>query len=390
MDIDFDSHLRHALAARVAGFVATLRANGFKVGIDEDIGALAAASRLGMLDRDALRAGWRALLCGRGDEWRRFDDLFDSYWLPPNMKALVKSATSSGTGRATITAEDAPQSGRADAVFQTGEDDFGGDFGDTTREGASRSESVEQADFINLHNADQVRELEALVRDFTRRMRRLKLRRERVQAAGRRLDLRRTVRASLTYGGNPFHCMYRVPRRVRPRLVLLLDVSRSMSMYSFFYLRFARALAGVLSDMHCFIYHTHLTPVSEALSDPDPWRAQERLQLLSAGWAGGTRIGECLSEFNRNHAARLVHSRTVVLIASDGFDAGELGAVDAEMAKIARRARRVVWLNPLKSQPGYEPTARGMREAMPHVDLFASGHNLQELRALVPVLERMF
>jgi uncharacterized protein with von Willebrand factor type A (vWA) domain len=88
---------------------------------------------------------------------------------------------------------------------------------------------------------------------------------------------------------------------VRPRLVLLLDVSRSMSQYSFFYLRLARAFCAELADVHCFIFHTRITDVGEALRDPDPWRSQERLHLLAAGWAGGTRIGECLQDFNRRH-----------------------------------------------------------------------------------------
>ena len=111
---------------------------------------------------------------------------------------------------------------------------------------------------------------------------------------GTRIDLRRTLRASIATGGSPQKLRFRAARRVRPRFVLLLDVSRSMSLTSFFYLRVARALSLELGDVHVFLYHTHLTPVSEALRDPDPWRAQERLQLLSAGWAGGTRIGECL------------------------------------------------------------------------------------------------
>ena len=111
-------------------------------------------------------------------------------------------------------------------------------------------------------------------------------------------------------------------RRVQPRLVLLLDVSRSMAAYSFFYLRLARALAGELADVHSFIFHTRITAVSEALRDPDPWRAQERLHLLAQGWGGGTRIGESLAQFNREQAPRLVHSRTAVLVLSDGYDTG--------------------------------------------------------------------
>jgi uncharacterized protein with von Willebrand factor type A (vWA) domain len=146
-------------------------------------------------------------------------------------------------------------------------------------------------------------------------------------------------------------------RRIRPRLVLLLDVSSSMSLYSFFWLRLARALCAELADVHAYVFHTRLTPVSDALRDPDPWRAQVRLHLLSEGWGGGTRIGESLQQFNRDHAPRLVHARTAVILVSDGFDAGEPALLADALAALRRRARRVVWLNPLLDQPGYRPKA---------------------------------
>ena len=168
---------------------------------------------------------------------------------------------------------------------------------------------------------------------------------------------------------------------MRPRLVLLLDVSRSMSQYSFFYLRLARALCAELADVHCFIFHTRITGIGEALRDPDPWRSQERLHLLAAGWAGGTRIGECLQDFNRRARAatrafahggdrrqrRLRHRRT-------GAPAGALGA-------LRRRARRIVWLNPLLAGPDFSPESRGMQAALPHLDLLCTGSRSCEHRA---------
>lgn len=380
--------LEHALKARIAGFVSMLRANGFQIGVEEGLDALDTAARLGVLERDALRAGWRSLLCARADEWRRFDTLFDCYWLPPNSKAWVENS-SSGAGRGAPKRSDNSQSGFAHSVFEMGEEGTAHAEGETARDGASRAALTEEVSFANLHNSAQVRELEILVRNFARHLRRLKLRREHAQAAVQRIDLRRTMRTSLAYGGTPLRMAFQGPRRERPRLVLLLDASRSMSLYSFFYLRLARALTGAVADTHSFIFHTRLTPISEALDDPDPWRAQERLRLLSAGWAGGTLIGESLRNFNRNHAARVLHSRTVVIIASDGFDAGEPGMLGDALGKIAGRARRIIWLNPLKGRGGYEPTARGMQEALPHIDLFESGHDVQSLRRLLPLLQEV-
>ena len=141
------------------------------------------------------------------------------------------------------------------------------------------------------------------MRRFARRLKHLQLRREARFHHGRRLDLQGTIRqqrrpAAARRCGSPGRNAAACARAC----VLLLDVSRSMSLYSFFYLRLARALCAELADVHCFIFHTRITGVGEALRDPDPWRSQERLHLLAAGWAGGTRIGECLQDFNRDHA----------------------------------------------------------------------------------------
>jgi uncharacterized protein with von Willebrand factor type A (vWA) domain len=270
----------------------------------------------------------------------------------------------------------APGQGGADADADDG----------AARHGASREESLAATDFRDLHRPDQMREIETLMRRFARRLKHVRLRREARRHSGRRLDLPITIRRSIGSGGTPFRLAWKDRRRVRPRLVLLLDVSRSMSAYSFFYLRLARALAAALEDVHCFIFHTRITGVGEALRDPDPWRSQERLHLLSAGWGGGTRIGECLEEWNRRDGSRLVHSRTGVIIVSDGYDTGEPERLATELSALRRRARRIVWLNPLLGRPDFSPAARGMRAALPHLDLFASGANLAGIERMLPDL----
>ncbi|HEY0822184.1 MAG TPA: VWA domain-containing protein [Ramlibacter sp.] len=224
------------------------------------------------------------------------------------------------------------------------------------------------------------------MRRFARRLKSIRTRRLVRARHGSRLALPATIRRSVATGGVPFHLRWQAPRRVRPRLVLLLDVSRSMAPYSFFYLRLARALAGELADVHSFIFHTRITGVSEALRDPDPWRAQERLHLLAQGWGGGTRIGESLAQFNREHAPRLVHSRTAVLVLSDGYDTGEPAQLGQALAQLRRRARRIVWLNPLCGQPGYAPVSGGMQAALPHLDLLAPGASLAGIAAVLPDL----
>jgi uncharacterized protein with von Willebrand factor type A (vWA) domain len=142
----------------------------------------------------------------------------------------------------------------------------------------------------------------------------------------------------------------------------------------------------LLTDVHCFLYHTRLINVAEALRDPDAWRAQERLQLLSAGWAGGTRIGDCLSQFNERHASQLLHGRSAVIIVSDGYDTGAPQRLVGALVALRQRARRVIWLNPLASRPGYTPSSAGMQAALPYLDLFAPGSNLASIARVLPQL----
>jgi uncharacterized protein with von Willebrand factor type A (vWA) domain len=128
-----------------------------------------------------------------------------------------------------------------------------------------------------------------------------------------------------------------------------------------------------------FLFHTRLVRISDALQERDPQRAVDRMALLSEGVGGGTRIGDCIAQFNRQHARRALAGRCIVMIVSDGYDTGARGVLGAAMAALHRRCRRIVWLNPMLGWDGYAPVARGMAEALPHIDLFAPAHTLESL-----------
>ena len=162
-----------------------------------------------------------------------------------------------------------------------------------------------------------------------------------------------------------------------------------MELYTGFFVRFLHAISLSFRQSEAFLFHTRLAHVSSALRERDPTRALDRLALMAQGIGGGTKIGESLATFNRWHARRVIHSRTCVMILSDGYDTGEPALLDAAMRAIRRRCRRIVWLNPLVGWEGYEPSARGMQAALPHVDLFASAHNIDSLAALEPYLARI-
>ena len=361
---------------RLAGFPGFLRANGFAVGGGDGVEVLRTAERVGVLDPKVLRWSLKALLCGRVEEWLRFDKLFDAWFLPAN-KWQRPEKRDSDKG---FLSGHQPQGPASDRAPTEDSEDI------RPRQTASRQEVLSSADFRELTEREHALDIEALMRQFARQLKHIRLRREARARHGRRLDLPGTIRRSVASGGTPFHLEWKDRRRVRPRLVLLIDVSRSMVLYSFFYLRLARALSAELSDVYSFIFHTKVTAVSQALHDSDPWRAQERLHMIAQGWAGGTRIGESLAQFNREHAARIVNSRTAVIVMSDGYDTGEPEALSGALSQLRRRARRVVWLNPLSNQPGYAPISQGMQAALPHLDLLAPGSDLASIKAVLPKL----
>ncbi len=369
------------LVERIMEFLALLRRQGFEVGVREGLDALRIAERCTLLERERLRWGLRSLLCGNADEWKRFDQLFDAYWLPQSRKtsqvqpAAVPKQGGLGTGGAgsggDIAGADRAQTGDASDAAQEG-----------TRGGASWQESTAQTDFRLLNDPREVRAIENLAERLARRMRRRIQRRQRLARYGRRIHLRRTIRASLRYGGTPIDLVYQRRVRVLPRLVMLLDVSRSMNLYSYFFLRFARGMLGAFDDAHALIYHTRLIPVSEVLRERDADKVKEKLGVIALGWAGGTRIGESVQAFNQHYASRLLNSRSIVVIMSDGFDTGPATLLAEELRRVRRRARKIVWLNPLLGRAGYEPLAAGMQAALPLIDVFAPAHNLDTLAAL--------
>ncbi len=375
------SDVGSVLLTRIAGFTGFLHANGYGVSAADSVAVLDVASRTSILNQPVLRWNLQALLCNRFEEWQRFDALFDAYFLPPNKSVFVQSDAAADTQKVAVAGND---DGAHESVATENHAEV--DETDAAGHGASRGENLSSTDFSELNQADQARKVEALMRRLARRLKHLKLRREVRSKRGRRLDLQSTIRQSVASGGTPLRLAWKTRRRVRPRLVLLLDVSRSMNAYSFFYLRLARALCNELKDVHCFIFHTRITSVGEALRDPDPWRAEERLNVLAVGWGGGTRIGECLQDFNREQGSRLVHSRTGIIIISDGYDTGDTAVLADALGTLRRRARRIVWLNPLLNQPDFTPVAHGMRTAMPYLDLLAPGGDLAAIERVLPQL----
>ncbi|MGH6899091.1 MAG: vWA domain-containing protein [Geminicoccaceae bacterium] len=373
------------LTRRLVGFVRLLRDNGFMLGLREAEDALRAAAAAGLARPEPLRQALRALLCSCERDWRRFDELFDAWWLRRGMRRAVLGAGRAPKAAARPSASPiAARFGAPERVEHDGE--VAGAAAEGRAGGASAAESLAATDLRHIADPDELERLHALAERLAARMRHRLSRREKARRRGRRLDFRRVIHKSVQSGGTPIRLVFRRRRDKPVRLVAILDVSGSMSPYATFFVRFLKSILDRFREADAFVFHTRLVHIGPALGERNTERAILRLSLLAEGWSGGTRIGESLAAFNRRYAASVLNRRAIVVVVSDGYDTGPPEQLAEEMAALRRRARRIIWLNPMLGWQGYEPVARGMAAALPHVDLFAPAHNLKSLAALEPYL----
>jgi uncharacterized protein len=380
---------------RLAGFARTLRDNGFRVGLAETGDALSVLASPAARRATSLKPTLRALFCATHSDWQRFDEIFDAYWQGRHMRQRQVLSGTPGANHAParrLAEAHVPQQALRlpDHVERrTGGDEPSTADGRGRREGASRAEVLTATDLRHIVDPEDVAATHALAARLARVMRARLVRREQIRRRGRRLDLRRTIHRNVSHGGTLLELAWR-RRKIKPlRLVVLLDASGSMSLYTAFFVRFLHGVVDAFHEAEAFVFHTRLAHVSPSLRDRDVTRAVDKLSLMAHGIGGGTRIGESLATFNRWHARRVINSRTAVMIVSDGYDTGEPGELAEQMRRLRRRCRRIIWLNPLIGWRNYSPQARGMQAALPYVDLFAPAHNLQSLAALEPYLAKI-
>jgi len=382
------------IAHKLAAFLKTLRDNGFAVGLAEGRDAASLMASGYAAKPGLLRSAMKHLFSARKSDWEKFDGLFDAFWLGKRVRSrsmtagAAKAANSPSLKNLQDTGDTRGSSSAMDQVPSA--DDAPEERGGEGRmEGASRAENLSEVDFRKLADPDQIAQAHEAAARLAKAMRTRLTRRDLARRRGYRLDLRRTIHRNISHGGVPISLVKRQRKDKPLRLVMLLDASGSMSLYTGVFLRFIHGVLDEFREAEAFLFHTRLAHVSDAMKERDAARALDRLSILAQGAGGGTRIGESLATFNRQHAARVVHSRTCVMIVSDGYETGDANLLGREMAALAKRCRRIVWLNPMMAWQGYAPVAAGIRAALPHVDLYAPANTLKSLAALEPYLGRL-
>lgn len=352
------------LAGELRAFARTLRSEGVPVSTGQVLAFLDAVAATGPAD-----VYWcgHATLVTHGAERPVYDAVFRRFFAgaAPAPRELVVPAQR---------VRPAPE-GERDAAREAGAPSIAGG-----RALASDVELLRTKSFAAM-SAEELAQLARLMASMslTRATRRSRRTRRAPRGA---LDLRATVRGSMRTGGEPVSRAWRC-RRVTPRpIVLVLDVSASMMASSRALMLFAHATLRTHARCEAFCFSTRLTRVSRALARADPDAALAAAASKVEDWDGGTRIGESIKAFLDGHGHRGAARGAVVVICSDGLDVGDASLLGEQMRRLRRLAHRVVWINPLLEQDGYEPLARGMRAALPHVDTFASGHSLAALERL--------
>lgn len=364
-------------AELAVGFATALRRAGLTVPVGATLAWTAALGEVGLADRDHVYWAGRATLVGRPEDVEVYDRVFAAHF---QRGAPLDARRAGEPEHVTLALDDGgdepPPGGELERADQP-----------TISVRWSAQEVLRDRDFAECTDAELAEAYRLMaglrVRASLRPSRR---RRPATGRRGDRPDLRRTVRAALRGGGEPVRRHHTTPGARPRRLVLLVDVSGSMEPYSRALVRFVHAAVVGRGRVEVFALGTRLTRLTRELSTRDPDAALARAAAAVSDWSGGTRLGEGLRRFNDEWGVRGTARQAVVVILSDGWDRGDPDVLGEQMARLHRVAHKVVWVNPLKASPGYQPLARGMAAALPHVDRFVEGHSLASLEALAEEL----
>jgi len=383
-----DLALQGNLSSNLVGFCRYLRTKGLFIGMAEEIDAIRALEKLDLQDEDVFRIALRVTLAKSIQEQVIFDKNFRSFWYVWESAGNLKRCNDSKKEKLSTTNLD--EKPYKKGVFSINEWLDNKLILDEEKESAGYSpiETKSERDFKSF-KAEELSEMIHLINEIGKKMAsRLSYRNIKTNKKGS-IDFRRTIRNSLRHGGEILKLAHSQKRHKRLKLVLICDVSKSMDLYSRFLIQFIYAFQFVYQRVETFVFSTSLHRITESLRTEELHNALMQLANSVPDWSGGTKIGYSLAQFVKNYGIKLIDSQTVCLIISDGWDTGDVVLLERSMRYLKKRSRNIIWLNPLKGSPEYEPSTRGMQAALPYIDIFSSAHNLKSLRILASQLTKI-
>ncbi|KUF11435.1 vWA domain-containing protein [Pseudoponticoccus marisrubri] len=389
------------LAQNIIHFARALRRAGLPVGPGRVIDAIRAVEAAGFTDRMDFYWTLHACFVNRPEHRVIFAQVFRLYWRDPRflehmMSLMLPAVRGVQEERLAAAAEKrAAQALLGDELPEMPQPETREDEATQIEIDASMTMSAEEKlrtlDFEQM-STEEIAQAKRMLARLTLPVQPILSRRRMAAAQGNRIAYRRTIRAALRQGGE----MQRIERaRQRPRwpnLVVLCDISGSMSQYSRMVLHFLHAVANEKGQgwakVHAFTFGTRLTNITRHLAARDVDAALKAAGAEAQDWEGGTRIGDCLHVFNRDWSRRVMGQGAVVLLITDGLDRDDAAALEKEMERLQLSSRRLIWLNPLLRWDGFAPKASGIRAMLPHVDSFRAGHSIASLEDLAEAISR--
>jgi uncharacterized protein with von Willebrand factor type A (vWA) domain len=350
--------------------------------------AVAAVDAVGLANREDFYWALHAVFVNRRDQRELFDQAFRIFWRNPKLLERMAGLTVPVPAEEQPADRDEISRRVAEAMAETAAAAPGDGEGKTEFDASltwSRGEVLRNKDFEKM-SAAEMREARESIAHMRLPIMDVPTRRWRPDPAGARADMRASLRAAMRGGGDIIPLRTRKRQRRHPPLVILCDISGSMEVYSRMFLHFMHAITNDRDRVHTFLFGTRLTNITRYLRHRDIDLALDRVSGAVQDWAGGTRIGQCLHDFNRDWSRRVLGQGAVVLLISDGLDRDAGAGLGAEMQRLHKSCRRLIWLNPLLRYDAFEPRSLGVRAIMPHVDEFRPVHNLDSLKTLTEVL----
>lgn len=369
----------NGLSEGIVAFAQFARDHGLNVGIQETQDALQAAGFGIMTNRNHFRHALKSLFCTSPEEMKIFDQLFVLFWDTNPIDLQQRK------GEVNIQGSFNKKANASLVMLGMGNTRSEGDEEASNVSGANAAERLKKTDLSQL-SIMEASALEEIAKKFCRQMAvRMRRRRKQARRSGT-LQLKKTIRKSIGTGGEPIHLFYGRKTPKKQRLIVFLDISGSMDKYSFFLLRFIVALKENFRQLEAFVFSTTLKRITKGLQAQQLDKVLKNISEHTDHWSSGTRIGECLQQFNDMFGKRMLNGSPVVLILSDGLDTGDITLLGKALQHIHARSKKTIWLNPLKGMKNYQPIARGMQAALPSIDDFRSAHNLESLLELENIL----